>query len=112
MLLALLFTAGLFVAIRVIAEPSTSHPAIFLLDLGVRLNVLLAIFNLVPLPPLDGSHILQWALPNGLGHRYIRTIAPYGGFILLGLVMTGLLFKVLSPILNFVLGILYGIVSR
>jgi len=112
LLLALLFTAGLFVAVRVIAEPTSTHPhpVILFLGLGVQLNVLLAIFNLVPLPPLDGSHILQWALPNGLGHRYIQVIGPYGGFILLALVMSGLLFKVLSPILDVVLGFLYSIV--
>ncbi len=107
MLLAILFTAALFVAVRVISEPA-SHPVIVFLDRGVPLNVLLAIFNLVPLPPLDGSHIFQWGLPNGLGHRYIQTIGPYGGFILLALVMTGALFKVLSPVLNFVVGFLYS----
>lgn len=109
LLLAVLFTAGLFVAVRVIAEPTSTHPIILFLMLGVQLNVLLAIFNLVPLPPLDGSHIFQWGLPNGLGHRYIRTIGPYGGYILLALVMTGALFKVLSPILDVVLGFFYGI---
>jgi len=109
LLLAVLFTAGLFVAVRVIAEPTSTHPVILFLMLGVQLNVLLAIFNLVPLPPLDGSHIFQWALPNGLGHRYVRAIGPYGGYILLALVMTGVLFKVLSPILDVVLGFLYGI---
>lgn len=109
LLLALLFTAGLFLAVRVIAEPTSTHPVILFLMLGVQLNVLLAIFNLVPLPPLDGSHIFQWALPNGLGHRYVRAIGPYGGYILLALVMTGALFKVLSPVLDFVLGFLYGL---
>ena len=110
LLLAVLFTAALFVAVRVIAEPTSTHPVILLLMLGVQLNVLLAIFNLVPLPPLDGSHIFQWGLPNGLGHRYIQAIGPYGGYILLALVMTGALFKVLSPIIDVVLGFLYGIV--
>jgi Zn-dependent protease len=109
LLLAVLFTAGLFVAVRVIAEPTATHPVILFLMLGVQLNVLLAIFNLVPLPPLDGSHIFQWALPNGLGHRYVQAIGPYGGYILLALVMTGALFKVLSPVLDFVLGFLYGL---
>jgi len=109
LLLAVLFTAGLFVAVRVIAEPTATHPVILFLMLGVQLNVLLAIFNLVPLPPLDGSHIFEWALPNGLGHRYVRAIGPYGGYILLALVMTGALFKVLSPVLDFVLGFLYGL---
>ena len=75
----------------------------------MSLNVLLAVFNMVPLPPLDGSHILQWILPNGLGHRYVRAIAPYGGFILLGLVMTGLLFKVIGPIYRIVVNALYTV---
>jgi Zn-dependent protease len=109
LVLALLFTAGLFVAVRVIPEPSPTNPLILFLGLGVQLNVLLAIFNLVPLPPLDGSHILQWALPNGLGHRYIRAIAPYGGFVLLALVMTGALFKVIGPVYEVVLRFLYSV---
>jgi len=110
LLLALLCTAGLYVALRVLPGPAPDQPLIRLLLLGVQLNVLLAIFNLVPLPPLDGSHVLEWALPNGMGHRYMRAIAPYGGFILLALVMSGALFTVLSPVLNFVLGILYSLV--
>jgi Zn-dependent protease len=64
----------------------------------------------VPLPPLDGSHVLEWALPNGLGHRYMAAVAPYGGLILLALVMTGALFTVLGPVLNLVLGVLYSLV--
>jgi Zn-dependent protease len=109
LLLALLFTVGLAVAVRVIAEPSESHRAIQFLLLGMQLNVVLAIFNMVPLPPLDGSHILQWALPNGLGHRYIRAIAPYGGFILLFLVVSGAFRYVLGPILEVVLGVLLSL---
>jgi Zn-dependent protease len=107
LVLALLFTVGLAVAVRVIAEPTATHPVILLLGLGMQLNVVLAVFNMVPLPPLDGSHILQWALPNGLGHRYIRAIAPYGGFILLALLVSGAFRYVLDPILDVVLGVLY-----
>jgi Zn-dependent protease len=109
LLLAFLFTAGLFVAVRVIPEPSASHPVILFILLGVQLNVLLAIFNMIPLPPLDGSHILQWALPNGLGHRYVRAIAPYGGFILLALVVSGAFGRVLVPIRDVVIGFLYSL---
>jgi Zn-dependent protease len=110
MLLALLFTAGLFVAVRVLPAPLSEQPLAQLLSLGVQLNVLLAIFNLVPLPPLDGSHVLEWALPNGMGHRYMAAIGPYGGLILLALVMTGALFQVLSPVLNLVIGFLYSLI--
>jgi Zn-dependent protease len=48
---------------------------------GVFLNYILAVFNLVPLPPLDGSHLFYHMLPPGLGARY-RTLGRYG-FVLL-----------------------------
>jgi len=110
LLLALLFTALLFVAVRALPGPLRENPLVQLLSLGIQLNVLLAIFNLVPLPPLDGSHVVEWALPNGMGHRYVQAIAPYGGFILLALVMSGALFTVLSPVLDLVVGLLYSLV--
>jgi Zn-dependent protease len=110
LLLALVFTAGLFVAARVLPPPLGEQPVARLLSLGIQLNVLLAIFNLVPLPPLDGSHVVEWALPNGMGHRYMRSIAPYGVLILLALVMSGALFTILNPILRLVLGVLYSLV--
>jgi len=110
LLLALLCTAGLFVAVRALPGPLKENPLVILLDLGLQLNVLLAIFNLVPLPPLDGSHLAEWALPNGMGHRYVAMIAPYGGFILLALVMSGGLWKVLGPVEEAVVLFLYSLV--
>jgi Zn-dependent protease len=110
LLLALLCTAGLFVAVRALPGPLKENPLVILLDLGLQLNVLLAIFNLVPLPPLDGSHLVEWALPNGMGHRYVAMIAPYGGFILLALVMSGGLWKVLGPVEEAVVLFLYSLV--
>ena len=76
----------------------------------VQLNVLLAVFNLVPLPPLDGSHIVEWALPSGMGHRAMPAIAPYGGLVLLALVMSGGLWTVLSPVHGAIVGVLYSLV--
>lgn len=110
LLLAILFTAGLFVAVRVLPEPLQGNPLVILLSLGLQLNVLLALFNLVPLPPLDGSHIVEWGLPNGMGHRYVAAVAPYGGFILLALVMSGGLWKVLGPVEEAVLRFFYSLV--
>jgi len=112
LLLALLATAGLFVAIRLVPGPLQGHPAVALLSMVVQLNVLLAIFNLVPLPPLDGSHIVEWALPDGLGHRYVRAIAPYGGLVLLALVMTGALWTVLGPVHEAIVRLLYSFIRR
>ena len=49
---------------------------------GISLNVLLAVFNLVPLPPLDGSHVFYHLLPPALGARY-RSFGRYGFAILM-----------------------------
>ena len=110
LLLALLATAGLFVAVRMLSGPLRDQPLVVLLSMVVQLNVLLAVFNLVPLPPLDGSHIVEWTLPNGIGHRYVRAIAPYGGLVLLALVMSGALWTVLSPVHEAIVRLLYSFV--
>jgi Zn-dependent protease len=108
LLLAILFTVVLFVVVRVMPGP-LPRPVMQGLQLSIGLNVVLALFNLVPLPPLDGSHIVQWALPNGLGHRYIRAIAPYGSLILLALVVTGVLSRLIAPVYSIVLSFLYSV---
>ena len=105
MLLVLVFTAALFVASRLFPHPAL----VVLLKLGIQLNVLLAIFNLLPVPPLDGSHVVEWALPNGLGHRYMAAIAPYGGLLLLALVMTGTFSTLLGPLYRLVVGTLVSL---
>ncbi len=53
---------------------------------GIWLNALLAFFNLIPIPPLDGSHILIHFLPPELAKRY-RELARFGFLILLGLML-------------------------
>jgi Zn-dependent protease len=110
LLLAILATAGLFVAVRVVSGPLRDHPVVALLIMVVQLNVLLAVFNLVPLPPLDGSHIVEWGLPKGMGHRYMRAIGPYGGLVLLALLMTGALGTVLGPVHEAIVRLLYSFV--
>jgi len=51
---------------------------------GIWINALLAFFNLIPIPPLDGSHILYHFLPPNLAQKY-RELARYGFLILLGM---------------------------
>lgn len=65
---------------------------------GVLGNIGLIIFNLLPIPPLDGSHVMYHLLPASLAAEY-RKLYPYGMIILWGLVLTGVL-RVLAPMIR------------
>ncbi len=97
LILALLFTVALFVYFQ-LGGAASRNPAFAILLRGIEINVLLAIFNLVPLPPLDGSKVAAFGLPPGLADAYVRVVEPYGGWILLLLFATGALWAVIGPI--------------
>lgn len=65
---------------------------------GVWLNLLLAFFNLIPIPPLDGSHILYQLLPPALGARYVR-LSRFGMLALVALLflVPNVLYTLLTP---------------
>ena len=71
----------------------------------VELNVALAIFNLVPIPPLDGSRVLYAFAPEAI-QDFMRQIEPYGFFIIIVLVIWGGASNVLLSLDNFVLKLL------
>jgi Zn-dependent protease len=98
LILAVLFAVLFFFVWRVGEIHSPTHPALRLALAGVQINVLLAVFNFVPLPPLDGSKIAAWGLPRSLADAYVRVMEPYGTWILLILFATGILNVVLSPV--------------
>ena len=66
------------------------------------INLGLMLFNLLPIPPLDGEHILEFFLPGKIAYYY-EQIRPYGSYILLGLIVVGqfsnfdLIGKILQP---------------
>jgi len=62
-------------------------------------NLGLAVFNLIPLPPLDGSKIVSSLLPTRTAYSY-EQIAPYGPIILIALVYIGIVGAVISPIIG------------
>ena len=66
---------------------------------GIFINLLLAVFNLIPVPPLDGSHILEYFLPYELKIKYAR-IQQYGFIILILIIMTPL-FSIITSIVYY-----------
>lgn len=64
-------------------------------------NIVLAVLNLIPIPPLDGSHILEGVL-KGESLRMYQQIKPFGFFILIGIIYLGILDSILDPIIRWV----------
>jgi Zn-dependent protease len=77
-------------------------PLILLCQVGILLNIILAVFNLIPVPPLDGSWVLIGILPPNLA-VYVDKIRPYGFGILILLLMTGGIGYILRPVLDSVM---------
>lgn len=75
-------------------KESLFYPLLSLLKDFAFINSILAFFNLIPLPPLDGGGVVAGLLPRDLAEKYERSIAPYGTWILLLLLWTGGLFWV------------------
>lgn len=75
---------------------------------GVFFNVIIMVLNLVPLPPLDGGRILVSLLPHRLAWRVAR-VEPYGFFILLLLLFTGVLGFVLWPVIGALMALIAGL---
>lgn len=72
---------------------------IIVLFYGILINIILAIFNMIPIPPLDGSGVLMGFLSDEAAQKY-DVIRPYGFIILLGLLFLGFFREIFEPVYN------------
>jgi Zn-dependent protease len=84
---------------------ATLAPLANLLYRAVGLNVLLAVFNMIPVPPLDGGNVLAGLLAGSAADFYDR-VRPYGFFIIYVLLLTGMLWRIVDPVQDVLIRVL------
>jgi Zn-dependent protease len=89
------------------SDMSVLIPAYQILQTILIINIVLPVLNLIPIPPLDGSRIVYYLLPTELAVKY-DSISPYGFFIIFALLFTGILWKIISPVIYFLIALLGG----
>jgi Zn-dependent protease len=88
-----------------------AEPLLGMAEWGIRINVVLMVLNMLPLPPLDGGRVAVSLLPHRQAFMLAR-VEPYGMFILIFLAVTPVLSLILSPLVNLafkLLSLLFGI---
>ena len=95
-----------------VAAPAHSSDPTFLttaLSILFVLNLLLGAFNLLPVPPLDGSTGIMLAMPESAAVRYLDWVRRSGGYAMIGLLIAWRLFdEIFQPIFSFALHVLYS----
>ncbi|MFY9553647.1 MAG: site-2 protease family protein [Blastocatellia bacterium] len=96
---------GYYTLVMPLNESGFMAPLSVLLSVMLLLNIGLGVFNLIPVPPLDGSHVLEELLPASMAQAY-EQIKPYGFMLLYGLMFLGVFGAIFVPIYQFVIVLL------
>jgi Zn-dependent protease len=75
---------------------------------GMQINVILAVFNLLPIPPLDGGRVLAGLLPKS-GSDALERVEPFGLIIVVVLIISGTLWSIMGPFRDFFLKLYFNI---
>jgi len=106
--MAVFWMAVLTLAAKVFNGAGLAHPLMLMADVGVKINLILMVLNLLPVPPLDGGRVVTGILKPRLALKFAQ-IEPYGIWILLILLFTGVLGKVLLPLMGLFERLLYAL---
>ena len=98
-----IFMAICWLFVMIIAINMNLNVLIEMGRIGILVNCVLAVFNLLPIPPLDGSRVISALLPNRLAYQY-NQLEQYGLYILLGLMFLGGFNYLVRPWVELILG--------
>ena len=108
LLMALAWALAARVALGMSTDNWIALPLLFMGVAGIFINTILMVLNLLPLPPLDGGRVVTGLLPGPYAYQFAR-IEPYGFFILVALLVTGVLGIVMWPVVKLVLQLMASV---